>query len=159
MTNLFAINFVENTIVASKTTLKKASNPNSKECKELMKLKKQYPTFDVVEKYIKPAHGKNTHVGVTKDFIKDYISIKDNFETLMKEYDEAYNVGKFPMARKWFHKTFPNFNMDLAKKEIEDAKLAKISNASSTTSTGLKDAIIAANKENTSSSTFENAAD
>ncbi len=126
MTNLFAINFVENTIVASKTTLKKASNPNSKECKELMKLKKQYPTFDVVEKYIKPAEGKNTHKDLTNDFIKRFISIQDNADELEKQYNKATKMGKFPLVRKWFLKTFENFNMADAQEMIDKAILAEI---------------------------------
>ena len=42
MKNLFVVNFSENTIVASKTTLKKAGIPNSAEYKALMKLTKQH---------------------------------------------------------------------------------------------------------------------
>ena len=133
MTNLFAINFVENTIVASKTTLKKASNPNSKECKELMKLKKQYPTFDVVEKYIKPAEGKNTHKDLTNDFIKRFISIQADAENLKKQYEEAYKMGKFPFARKWFLKTFKNFNMADAKKDLDNALFTSINTATTST--------------------------
>ena len=53
MKNLFAVNFAENTITASKTTLKKASVPNSPEYKALMKLMKQNPTFTIEEKKIK----------------------------------------------------------------------------------------------------------
>ena len=60
MKNLFAVNFAENTIVASKTTLKKASVPNSPEYKALMKLMKQNPTLTVAEKEIKKAEGNNT---------------------------------------------------------------------------------------------------
>ena len=64
MKNLFAIDFANNTIVASKTTLKKASIPNSAEYKALMKLMKQNPTFTVAEKEIKKAEGKNTYKGL-----------------------------------------------------------------------------------------------
>ena len=72
MKNLFAVNFAENTIIASKTTLKKASVPNSPEYKELMKLMKKHPTLTVVEKDIKKAEGKQTYEGLNKDFIKQY---------------------------------------------------------------------------------------
>ena len=75
MKNLFAIDFANNTIVASKTTLKKASIPNSAEYKALMKLMKQNPTFTVAEKEIKKAEGKNTYKGLDKAFVEKYISI------------------------------------------------------------------------------------
>ena len=76
MKNLFAVNFAENTITASKTTLKKASVPNSPEYKALMKLMKQNPTFTIEEKKIKEATGKKTYEGLNKAFIEKYISIQ-----------------------------------------------------------------------------------
>ena len=130
MKNLFAIDFANNTIVASKTTLKKASIPNSAEYKALMKLTKQNPTFTVVEKEIKKAEGKNTYKGLNDDFIKQYISIQTNAKTLDEQYKKAAEMGKFPLVRKWFLNTFKNFNMDLAKVEIEKAILAEIGSVS-----------------------------
>ena len=53
MKNLFAYDFTNNTIVASKTTLKKAGNPTTPEYKALMKMIAGQPTFRVVEKVIK----------------------------------------------------------------------------------------------------------
>ena len=64
MKNLFVVNFAENTIIATKTTLKKASVPNSPEYKTLMKLMKQNPTFTVAVKEIKKAEGKKDYKGV-----------------------------------------------------------------------------------------------
>ena len=133
MTTLYFVNHVDETIVASKTTLKKAGNPNSKECKELMKLKKLYPTYAVIEKYIKPAEGKNTHKDLTNDLIKRYISIQDDAENLKKQYEEVYKMGKFPLVRKWFLKTFKNFNMDDAKKELDDALFASVNTTTTST--------------------------
>ena len=64
MKNLFAYDFTNRTIVATKATLKKASNPNSAEYKALMKLMSQTPKAFVAEKYIKPAVGKDTDKGL-----------------------------------------------------------------------------------------------
>lgn len=124
--SLFAIDFAENTIIASKTTLKKASNPNSAEYKEMMKLMKQNPTFTVAEKVIKEAVGKNTHKGLDKPFIEKFISIQTNSADLKKQYDEVSKMGKFPLVRKWFLNTFKDFDMDKAKEAIEQALFAKI---------------------------------
>ena len=60
MKNLFAFNFVDNTIVASKTTLKKAGKPGSPEYKELMKMIAKQPTFRVVEKEVTTNGSKKT---------------------------------------------------------------------------------------------------
>lgn len=129
MKNLFTVNFAENTIVASKTTLKKASVPNSPEYKALMKLMKQTPTFTVAEKEIKKAEGKNTYEGLNKAFIEKYISIQENSDDLNKQYKMAAEMGKFPLVRKWFLNTFKNFDMATAKAEIEQAIFAEITSA------------------------------
>ena len=130
MKNLFTVNFAENTIIASKTTLKKAGVPNSPEYKALMKLMKQNPTFTVAEKEIKKAEGKNTYKGLNEAFIKQYISIQTNAKTLDEQYKKAAEMGKFPLVRKWFLDTFKNFDMATAKDEIEKAILAQIGSVS-----------------------------
>lgn len=129
MKNLFAVNFAENTIVASKTTLKKASVPNSPEYKALMKLMKQNPTFTIAEKAIKEATGKKTYEGLNKAFIEKYISIQSNAADLKAQYEQAAKMGKFPLVRKWFLNTFKNFDMDAAKEAVEQAIFAEIASA------------------------------
>ena len=129
MKNLFAIIHAENTIIASKTTLKKASVPNSPEYKELMKLMKKHPTYAIAEKEIKKAEGKKTYEGLNKAFIEKYISIQDNAGDLNEQYAKASEMGKFPLVRKWFLNTFENFDMATAKKEIEQAIFAEIASA------------------------------
>ena len=128
MKNLFAVNFAENTIIASKPTLKKAGIPNSPEYKALMKLMKQNPTFTVTEKEINKAEGKKTYAGLNKDFIEKYISIKPKAEAevLKKQYEKASEMGKFPLVRKWFLNTFRDFDMTAAKEEIEKAIFTEI---------------------------------
>ena len=126
MKSLFTVCFEENTIIATKTTLKKASVPNSPEYKALMKLMKQNPTFSIEVKEIKKAEGKKTYAGLNNDFIKDYISIKENAEELKQQYKKAYEMGKFVMVRKWFLNTFENFDMEEAKEKIAKARLAAI---------------------------------
>ena len=126
MKNLFTINFAEKSIVASKTTLKKASIPNSPEYKALMKLMKQNPTFAIAEKDIKQKEGKITYKGLNTAFVKTYIAIQSNADELMKQYEKASEMGKFPLVRKWFLDTFKNFNMEEAKGEITKANLDAI---------------------------------
>lgn len=131
MKNLFAVNFAENTIIASKTTLKKASVPNSPEYKELMKLMKKHPTLTIAEKDIKKAEGKKTYKGLNDDFIKQYISIQTNAADLKAQYEKAAKMGKFPLVRKWFLNAFENFDMDAAKEAIEKAIFDEIAAAAS----------------------------
>ena len=129
MKNLFAIDFAENAIIASKTTLKKASVPNSAEYKALMKLMKKHPSLTITEKEIKKAEGKKTYEGLNKAFIEKYISIQSNADDLNKQYAKATEMGKFPLVRKWFLNTFKNFDMDAAKEAVEQAIFAEIASA------------------------------
>lgn len=130
MKNLFAYDFTTNTYYASKTTLKKASNPNSAEYKALMKLMSQNPKASVAEKYIKPAIGKDNHKGLTKKFIETYISIQSNADDLKQQYENANKKGKFSFVRKWLFDVFPDFNMETAREEIEKSKIAEIKSIS-----------------------------
>ena len=128
MKNLFAFDFVNNTIVASKTTLKKAGKPGTSEYKELMKMIAKQPTFRVVEKEITINKNKNTGAGLTIEVMKAHIEKQENKDALMAEFEEAMKFGKskYPMAKKWFMKQFPNFKITEGKKAVSDAKIAKI---------------------------------
>lgn len=126
MKNLFSVDFAANAIIATKTTLKKASTPNSPEYKALAKLIKLHPTFTIAEKEIKMKAGKATYKGLTDSFIESYISLQKNADDLREQHKKAAAQGKFPLVRKWFLNTFKDFNMEQAKREIEKAQLAEI---------------------------------
>ena len=72
MKNLFAYDFTNNTIVASKTTLKKAGNPTTPEYKALMKMIAGQPTFRVVEKVIKDNGRKNSESPIRRRQVGKY---------------------------------------------------------------------------------------
>lgn len=83
MKNLFAYDFTNRTIVATKATLKKASNPTTDEYTALIKMIEGQPTFRVVEKTIKNSGNKKTYKGLTLKMMMDYISDQKNSEELM----------------------------------------------------------------------------
>ena len=72
MKNLFAYDFTNRTIVATKATLKKASNPTTDEYTALIKMIEGQPTFRVVEKTIKNSGNKKTYKGLTLKMMMDY---------------------------------------------------------------------------------------
>ena len=73
MKNLFAYDFTNRTIVATKATLKKASNPTTDEYTALIKMIEGQPTFRVVEKTIKNSGNKKTYKGLTLKMMMDYM--------------------------------------------------------------------------------------
>ena len=94
MKNLFAYDFTNNTIVASKATLKKAGNPTTPEYKALMKMIAEQPTFKVVEKTINTKSGKTTYKGLTIEMMESYID--DYFRKVPEYYPEMYQDGFTP---------------------------------------------------------------
>ena len=130
MKNLFAYDFTNRTIVATKATLKKASNPTTDEYTALIKMIEGQPTFRVVEKTIKNSGNKKTYSGLTLEMMAEYIMSQQNSDKLMAEFNEAQSMGKskYPLAKKWFLNEFPDFTMKNGKKVVSKVKLTKIKN-------------------------------
>ena len=126
MKNLYAFDFVNKTIVASKTTLKKASKPNSPEYKELMKMIAKQPTFSVVEKEISIKENKKTYSGLNYDVMEAHIMAQENHEKNLATFRKAKKDYKYPTIKSWFLSTYPSFKMNDAKKAVTKAKLVKV---------------------------------
>lgn len=128
MKNLFAYDFTNRTIVATKATLKKASNPTTDEYTALIKMIEGQPTFRVVEKTIKNSGNKKTYKGLTLKMMMDYISNQKNSEELMAEFNEAQGdaKNKYPSAKQWFLNEFPDFTMKNGKDAVSKAKIVRI---------------------------------
>ena len=101
MKTLFAYDFTTNTIVASKTTLKKAGNPTTPEYKALMKMIAGQPTFRVAEKVINNSKKKNTHRGLTIEMMEAHIQKQENSVALMAEFNEAQMYGNPHLKQKF----------------------------------------------------------
>lgn len=128
--SIFSINFTNNTIYGSKSALKKASNPNTAEHKELMKVLAEHPTFKVAEK--EPNENKNTYKDMDFKFMRNYINAQPNADELMAEFETAKAMfgGKYPLIKKWFLDTFKDdtdtFKVSEAKKQIATAKVNRV---------------------------------
>ena len=123
MKNLFAYDFTNNTIVASKATLKKAGNPTTPEYKALMKMIAEQPTFKVVEKTINTKSGKTTYKGLTIEMMESYINAQENPVALCAEFESIRRFAKnskrreYPLLKQWFVEKFKEqYKMTDAKK-------------------------------------------
>ena len=121
--NIFAIDFTKNTISASKSALKKASNPNTDEHTELMNLLALHPTFKVCEKA--PNTKKTTYKGMGFKMMEDYIRTQEKADELMGEFNAAKSMfnGSYPLVKKWF---LDKFKVSEAKKAIADEKVKRV---------------------------------
>ena len=126
MKNLFAYDFTNNTIVASKATLKKAGNPTTPEYKA------PQPTFKVVEKTINTKSGKTTYKGLTIEMMKSYIDAQENPVALCEEFESIRQFAKnnkqreYPLLKQWFVEKFKEqYKMTDAKKIHAKRVIAK----------------------------------
>ena len=132
MKNLFAYDFTNNTIVASKATLKKAGNPTTPEYKALMKMIAEQPTFKVVEKAINTKSGKTTYKGLTIEMMESYINEQKNAVALCAEFESIRQFAKdskrreYPLLKQWFVEKFKEqYKMTDAKKIHAKRVMAK----------------------------------
>ena len=72
----------------TKAYAKKANTPGTKEFRELSKLHKAYPDYDIVMRTATITADKDTHGGLTIERIEKIISAQTNAEELMKEYKD-----------------------------------------------------------------------
>ena len=79
-------NHNEKTIVLTKAYAKKANTPGTKEFRELSKLHKAYPDYDIVMRTATITADKDTHGGLTIERIEKIISVQSDAEALMNEY-------------------------------------------------------------------------
>ena len=81
-----AVSHNDKTITLTKSYAKKANTPGTKEFRELSKLHKAYPDYDIVMRTATITADKDTHGGLTIERIEKIISVQPDAEVLMNEY-------------------------------------------------------------------------
>ena len=112
--NLFALDFTKSSIVASATTLRKARNPESPECKALQQMMAEYPGFHVRKKKINKKNGKQTYKGLTFQAMTDYIKTQADSEAEIRKYEVVRHIAKikgseYALTKKWFLNAYPAY--------------------------------------------------
>ena len=125
--NLFALDFATSSIVASATTLKKARNPESSECKALQQIMAEYPGFHVRKKKINKKAGKQTYKGLTFQAMTNYIKTQANSEAEIRKYEVVRHIAKikgseYALTKKWFLNAYPAYK----EKAIVEQEMAEM---------------------------------
>lgn len=135
--NFFTVNFFDGTISGTKASFNKASKGNGPAYEELTALIARHPDFKLVVKEPKKhtTKAKRTYNGMDFPFMEAYIQTRVNAEQIMAEYEavkqmaEDANISVYPFTKKWFLGEFDSngegFDMEKAKKEIADYRIAK----------------------------------
>lgn len=112
--SLFSYDFPKRSIIASATTLKKARNPQSAECKMLLRMMSEHPDFEVAEKTIQKKPGKQTYKGLTFGTMEDYIQTQDNSKKQLAVYQAVRRMAKikgkeYALTKHWFLQSYPDY--------------------------------------------------
>ena len=135
--NFFVVDFFNSKIIGTKASFNKASKGNGPAYEELTALIARHPDFKLVVKEPKKhtTKAKRTYNGMDFPFMEAYIQTRVNAEQIMAEYEavkqmaEDANISVYPFTKKWFLGEFDSngegFDMEQAKKEIADYRIAK----------------------------------
>lgn len=131
----FTIDFINKSIIGTKSSFNKAGKGFGAEYEELAAKMAAHPDFKLVEKEQKhkSTKAKRTYDGLDFDFMETYIEIQPASEKLKNEYESvkqmAANCGtsKYPLTKKWFLGKFGTedqpFDMEQARKAITDYRI------------------------------------
>ena len=128
--SLFVYDHINKTIVASKSSLKKAGRPNTPESDLLASMMKQHPDYAVVEKEVKTNSSKNAYDGLTMELMKAYIEIQNDAEEMIQVYNRVVKMAteqhkKYPLTKSWFVGVYKDFNVEDAQKKINAHMIAQ----------------------------------
>ena len=134
--NHFTVDFINGTIVGTKTSFDRAGKGMKPYYQELIKLMNAHPTFQCAAKVQekKSRKQKVTYHGLTFKFMEAYISLQKNSARLLVDYSavkafaKKAGIGIYPTTKKWFLHEFDSdnegFDMKKAWEEIKAAGLA-----------------------------------
>ena len=132
----FTIDFFNKKIIGTKASFNKASKGFGPEYEELAAKMAAHPDFTLVakEQKHKTTKAKRTYEGMDYKFMEDYIATFED-ETMVKAYEAVKKMAEdcgtkaYPLVKKWFLAKFSDmegvFDMDAAKKDIADYRIAK----------------------------------
>lgn len=121
MKNTLKINHAEGKIVMDRTFAKLSEDTRSEEYAHLQAVRRDYPTYQVITKTIKPNPNKETYKGLTYEYMTNYIlthETEENALAVIREFNELRVISnchrqglRYPTIKRWFLNKYP---------EIED---------------------------------------
>ena len=109
----YEINHIDEIIILTKKFRKEASVMGTPAYKELMKIKREHPTYKLEERVIAKSESKETYSDLTIQEMKKFINYIEKDEETKKErlteleglekfYDEFRKSAKYGSIKKWF---------------------------------------------------------
>lgn len=129
MNAIFTYNFINKTIVGTKSAINRANKGLKPEYGMLCEMLADHPDFAVAEKQINHKADKKKYNGLTLPRMKEYIEMQPNSKERLIEFAAIQKVAaakgaKYPLTKKWFLATFPEFKENNVSKAEISAKVA-----------------------------------
>ena len=129
MNAIFTYNFVNKTIVGTKSAINRANKGMKPEYGMLCEMLAEHPDFTVAEKQINHKADKKKYNGLTLPRMKEYIETQPNSKERLIEFAAIQKVAatkgaKYPLTKKWFLATFPEFKENNVSEAEISAKVA-----------------------------------
>ena len=123
MKTIFTLNFVNKSIVGTKSAITRANKCLEPEYSELCSLLEKPPTFKVEVKKIDKKKDKKTYHGLSFQAMKDFIATQENSKLMLAKFEKVVEVAeakgaKYPLTKKWFLKNYPNYKNN----EVSDSE-------------------------------------
>ena len=123
MKTIFTLNFVNKSIVGTKSAIARANKCLEPEYSELCSLLEKHPTFNVEVKQIDKKKDKKTYHGLSFQAMKDFIATQENSKLMLAKFEKVMEVAeakgaKYPLTKKWFLKNYPNYKNN----EVSDSE-------------------------------------
>ena len=113
MKNVLKVSHADRTIVMDRTFAKFADNTMSPEYAHLQQVRRDYPTYTVVQRQIKKNAKQEHYHGLTYRYMEDYIATHGSAED-RRIYDEKKLISechskgfRYPVIKSWFLERFP----------------------------------------------------
>jgi len=115
-----SVDFLSNTLSLTKSFYKKARKVGSPEYKELREAISENPDYEIK---VITNENKNSHKNLTFKRMREYIATQANAEENLRALDRVIKIAetkgaKYPLTKKWFLATFPEYKMEITDKEI-----------------------------------------
>ena len=102
------ISYEKKTIEITKAFAKKASEYGTIAYNELSKVRREFPSFDIVVVTPKTSNA-NTLKGMDCDFMEEYIQKQANADELMESFKKLRAKLSYAEIKQWFIEQFPVF--------------------------------------------------
>jgi len=117
MKNTLKIDHVKGQIIMDRTFAKLSMDTRSEEYAHLQAVRRDYPTYTVIQKTIKKNPSKETYKGLTYEYMTNYIlthETEENALAVIKEFNEMRVISnchrqglRYPTIKRWFLDKYP----------------------------------------------------